>query len=499
MDKTTFGRKGVSADHPLAVEVGFEVLRNGGNAFDAAIAVSSVLAVVHPFSGGIGGDGFLLALRDDEVIVYNGSGRSPSGFDPDEYISRKPVRGPLTVTVPGLVEMWGYIYEHYCSKDLKDLLRPAISLAENGYYADRMLANAVMRYREELSNYERWRKLYGDVGIGSYIRNRDLANSLRRISSRGWDEFYYGGLAEELVEELEDQGVGISLEDLMDHEGEEVRALKLDLGSRVLYELPPNSQGVLTLQMISAIYELGLDKYGFADPNRIRMWRDPVATIYGFRNKHLGDPDYMEIDISSYITYRSITTPITPKHGIGEGDTTFFVVDDGENLVGFIQSLYYPFGSGLVAKGAVIQNRGRGFAHDKSLPNSPLPRKRPLHTLSILMVDSHSDNSIYMIGCAGGDYRPQIHTRIYENIFIYGMGLGESLDAPRFIYTDLSKASRVIIENRLGEISLGNDIEVVKAPPYGSTGIVNAARRNRSKGYTEFAPDPRGASTSIAV
>ncbi|MEM1610473.1 MAG: gamma-glutamyltransferase [Sulfolobales archaeon] len=498
MNKATYGRKGVSADHPLAVNAGIEVLKNGGNAFDAAIAVSAVLTVVHPFSGGIGGDGFLLALRGDEVIAYNGSGRSPGGFDPEAYIGSKPVRGPLTVTVPGLVEMWGYIYEEYCSKDLAELLKPAISLAENGYYADRMLANAVKKYRGELAGYERWARLYGDIDVGSYVRNRDLASTLRRISHRGWDEFYYGRLAEEIVEELEAQGVGISLEDLMDHEGEEVEILKLDLGSRVLYELPPNSQGISTLQMISAIYELELYRYSFTDSNRIRSWKDPVSIIYSFRDRYLGDPDYMEIDVSKYITYRSIATPATTPR-IDGGDTTFFVIDDGENLVGFIQSLFYPFGSGLVAGGAVIQNRGRGFSYDKSLPNSPLPKKRPLHTLSILLIDDHESNSIYMIGCAGGDYRPQIHTRIYENIFIYNMDLGEALNTPRFIYTDLSKASKVVAEGVLGEASLGNDIEVIRAPQHGSTGIVNAAKRNRSKGFTEFAPDPRGASISIAV
>jgi gamma-glutamyltranspeptidase/glutathione hydrolase len=498
VNKATYGRRGVSADHPLAVSAGLEVLRSGGNAFDAAIAVSAVLTVVHPFSGGIGGDGFLLALRGDEIIAYNGSGRSPHGFDPEAYIASKPVRGPLTVTVPGLVEMWGYIYEEYCSKDLDELLKPAISLAENGYYADRMLANAVKKYREELAGYERWAKLYGDIDVGSYVRNRVLASTLRRISHRGWDEFYYGGLAEEIVEELEKQGVAISLEDLMDHEGEEVEPLKLDLDSRVLYELPPNSQGASTLQMISAIYELELHRYSFADPNRIKMWKNPVSAIYSFRDRYVGDPDYMEIDVSRYITYRSIAAPATTPR-IDRGDTTFFVIDDGENLVGFIQSLFYPFGSGLVAGGAVIQNRGRGFSYERSIPNSPLPKKRPLHTLSILMVEDYEGNSTYMIGCAGGDYRPQIHARIYENIFIYNMDLGEAVNAPRFIYTDLSRASKVVAEGALGEASLGSDIEVIRAPQYGSTGIVNAAKRNRSKGYTEFAPDPRGASISIAV
>ncbi|HWQ16540.1 MAG TPA: gamma-glutamyltransferase [Sulfolobales archaeon] len=497
--KVTYGRRGVSADHPLAVAAGLKVLENGGNAFDASIAVSAVLSVVHPFSGGLGGDGFILALSDNQIIAYNGSGKSPSGFDAEEYMAKKPLRGPLTVTIPGLVEMWGYIVEEHGSMDLRDLLKPAISLADNGFHADRALGAAVSRYRGELEAFEGWRKLYGGVETGSLVKNRGLASVMKRISSRGWDEFYYGRVAEDLVSGLEKQGVGISLEDLMDHEGLEVEPLKLDLGSRVLYELPPNSQGISTLQMISALHELEIDKYGFNDLRRIDAWSEPTRRIYTFRDRNLGDPEAMTIDPRGYVNYSSIKSETTGSGMLSDGDTTFFVVDDGENLVGFIQSLFHPFGSGVTALGIVMQNRGSGFSYEKGLPNTPSPRKRPLHTLSILMIDDHERNSTYMIGCAGGDYRPQIHTRIYENIFVYKMDLGEALAAPRFIYTDLSKGSRVIVEEGLGEYrsSLGVEVQVIKGQR--STGLVNAARRDRARGYTEFAPDTRGTAISIAI
>lgn len=498
MSKATYGLKGVSADHPLAVSAGLRVLESGGNAFDAAIAISAVLSVVHPFSGGLGGDGFLLALSNDEIIAYNGSGKSPSGFDAEEYMARKPLRGPLTVTIPGLVELWGYVVDEHGSMDLRELLKPAISLADNGFYADKMLASAVSRYRDELEPFEGWRRLYGDVEIGSLVRNRELAAVLRRISSRGWDEFYYGRIAEDLVSSLEKQGVGISLEDLMDHEGFEVEPLKLDMGSRILYELPPNTQGLSTLQMISALHELGLDRYRFDDVKRIGAWAEPVRRIYTFRDKHLGDPEAMKIDPRGFVSYHSINIEDEEPQSLRSGDTTFFVVDDGENLVGFIQSLFHLFGSGIAALGMMLQNRGAGFAYEKGLPNTPSPRKRPLHTLSILMIDDHERNSIYMIGCAGGDYRPQIHTRVYENIFIYNMDLGEAVAAPRFIYTDLSKGSRVILEEGFGEYRSLAGVEVQLARDQRSLGLVNAARRDKAKRYTEFAPDTRGAAISIA-
>lgn len=497
--KVTYGKRGVSADHPLAVAAGLRILENGGNAFDAAIAVSAILSVVHPFSGGLGGDGFLLALSGGEIVAYNGSGKSPSYFNAEEYIAKRPLRGPLTITIPGLVEMWGYVVEEHGRMDLKDLLKPALSLAENGFHADRMLGSAVSRYRAELEVFEGWKKLYGNIGVGSFVRNRELANVLRRISSRGWDEFYYGRVAEDLVSGLEEQGVGVSLEDLMDHEGFEVEPLKLDLGSRVLYELPPNTQGISTLQMISALHELGIDRYSYNDPERIGAWAEPVRKIYTFRDRYLGDPDAMDIDPKGFINYRSIETGARGSSGLGDGDTTFFVIDDGENLVGFIQSLFHPFGSGITVLGIVMQNRGAGFSHEKGLPNTPSPGKRPLHTLSILMIDDHGGNSTYMIGCAGGDYRPQIHTRVYENIFVYNMDLGRAVAAPRFIFTDLSKGSRVLVEEGLSEPRSLPDIEAQIVREQRSMGLVNAAKRYKGKGYTEFAPDTRGAAISIAV
>lgn len=501
MDKTVVGRKGVSADHPLAVKAGVEALERGGNAFDAAIAASSVLSVVHPYSGGLGGDGFFLAfLGSGEVVAYNGSGRSPSGFDPEAYMGSKPLRGPLTVTVPGLVEMWGAISEDLGRMRLEDLLRPATALAEEGFYVGNALARAVERHRGELGAFQSWARVFGGLGKGDLFRNRPLARVLRAVAHRGWDEFYFGPTAEDLVEELSSQGVGISLEDLMDHEGLYLEPLRLDLGERVLYELPPNSQGLSTLHAISAIHELGLDRLGFDDPERIYAWSEPVARIYSFRDRNLGDPEKMTLDVRGLLRYASILDRAQPRSGgameARAADTTFLVACDGENIVGFIQSLFYPFGSGLVALGMPIQNRGRGFSFEKGLPNSPEPGKRPLHTLSILAVDS--GESLAMIGCAGGDLRPQIHARIYENMFIYGMSPGEAVDAPRFLYTDLSGRA-VLVEGRLRAPEPREGVSAVTGPLYASTGLVHAALVHKRRGSCELAPDPRGEGVAVAI
>ncbi|MCX8184995.1 MAG: gamma-glutamyltransferase [Sulfolobales archaeon] len=496
--KSLFGVKGVSTDSPLATKAAIEVLQDGGNAFDAAIAASAVLSVVLPHTGGLGGDGFMLSFIDNDVTAFMSSGRSPSGFSSEEYLKQMPKRGPLTVTVPGLSYLWGFISEEFCRLPLERLLRPAISLAYSGFYASYYLARASKLAESELERFK-WSKYYRGVEPGTLLSNKEMARTLRAIATRGWDEFYYGKLAEKFVEELQAQGVDIGLEDLMEHEGYEVKPLKLGVDDRVIYELPPNTQGATTLHMISAIYELGLDRAAFDDPGRIEKWAEVVRVAYSFRDTFVGDPDYMEIDISSHLEYgktqQLLLSKQTESASYGGSDTTFFTVSDGEVVVGFIQSLFHPFGSGLVALGFPIQNRGYGFAKKAGLPNSPAPKKRPLHTLSILGIEDGSRR--YMVGCAGGDWRPQIHARIYENIFIYRMSLPQALDAPRFIFTDPA-GRRVVVESRL-RVSQTEKLVVEQAETYGSTGLVHAAVVDRSKLVVQVASDPRSEGIALAI
>lgn len=492
--KIAQGVKGVTADHYLAVKAGVEILEQGGNAFDTAIAVSSVLSVVQPQMGGPGGDGFLLGFLDEEVVAYSSSGRSPSGFNPEKFLAEKPVSGPLTVTIPGLVYLWGMINEEYGTLPLSTLLRPAISLAYNGFRAGWFLASSVKTRSGALSNYK-WAKYYKGIAHGDLVVNKDAARTLRIIATRGWDEFYYGRLAEEFVIELQEQGVELGLEDFMEHEGYRVTPLRLELDGKTLYELPPNSQGITTINLITALYELGLDKYDFNNPQRILEWSEPVEKSYLFRDNFIGDPDYMVINPYEYLHYDKIRNIRTINTGgLDDGDTTFFIVSDGEAVVGFIQSLFHPFGSGLMMGGFPVQNRGIGFAKTKGLPNSPAPKKLPLHTLSILGVDT--EKAKYVIGCVGGDYRPQLHLRVYENLFIYNMNLVEALDAPRFIYTQPYSKQIVEIEPPLQSAS-SDKVSSMITQPYGTHGHVHVAIKK--DGVVILGNDPRSEGVSIAL
>lgn len=487
------------SDHPLATLAGIEVLKKGGNAFDAAIAVSAVLSVVQPHLGGPGGDAFVLGFLNDEVVAYASSGRSPGGFDAETFLKEKPLRGPLTVTVPGLVKLWGDIYEEFASQPLDALLEPAIKLAYSGFRVGWSLSRASNTAEVELSGYK-WSKYFSKLRLGDYYRNLEMARALRLIATRGWEEFYYGELAEKLVTELVEQGVNIGLDDLMEHESYRVTPLRLVVDGRTLYELPPNTQGLTTLQIISALYELDLYKEHFDAAERILKWSEPTRVVYTFRDQYLGDPDYMKIDPQSYVRYADaerLVKGVEPAGELSSGDTTFFIVSDGESIVGFIQSLFHPFGSGLVALGFPVQNRAIGFAKRTGLPNSPAPRKLPLHTLSVLGIDSGDEK--YIIGCVGGDLRPQLHLRVYENVFVYGMHPARAVNAPRFVYTKFQDTLEVTVE------------EPLKVPSYTHSNIIATSLSYqelhghvhvgilRKDGKLELACDARSEGIAIAV
>lgn len=495
--KLVLGTMGVVSDHHLATQVGIEVLKNGGNAFDAAIAVSAVLSVVQPHMGGPGGDAFLVGFMGNEIVAYASSGRSPSGFDVEKFIETRPLRGPLTVTIPGLVHLWGHIHEEYATMPLDQLLRPAIELAYSGFHVSISLAEASRTFEKELEQYK-WSRYFKGLGLGDIYYNREMARTLRLIASRGWEELYYGELAENTVTELQDQGVNIGLDDFMEHESYRLKPLRLDINNVSLYELPPNTQGISTLQLISALHEMELDKKQFGSPERILTWSKPIADVYLFRDLYLGDPDHMNIDPQSYVKYTTISKlHLTEYTGeLGTGDTTFFIVSDGESVLGFIQSLFYGFGSGLVASGFPVQNRAIGFAHRRGLPNSPAPRKLPLHTLSILAVDTGEEK--YIIGCVGGDLRPQLHLRAYENIFVYNMRLDKAVAAPRFLFTKFYGRQEVIIEEPFKTPDVEQKEVIVKKAEYlGLKGHVHVGRLG--KRGLQVACDPRSEGVPLAI
>lgn len=435
--KVAFGKKVVATQNYIASYVGAKILEQGGNAFDSAIAISATLSVVLPQTGGLGGDGFLLAKTPGGIIAYNASGWAPKGLNVEKIPS---LRHPSTVVVPGLVDLWNYIYENFTSMDLTELLKPAISLATNGFYISKTLGKAIASLESELG--ESWKRIYGGKRAGDVLKLREMGEVLKVIS-RDPREFYEGEIAEEIVAGLRGQGVNVDYSDFADFKGEKIEPLKTKYKDYVLYELPPNTQGISTLEALKLVELSEINKLPYDDEKRIDIHLKIYGIIYEDRNKYVADPRFYPLDFNlldkDYLLKR-LTELERSSLRMNTEDTTFFVVSDGENEIGFIQSLFFNFGSGIVVKDLPFNNRGFGFTEGR---NKPEPRKRPMHTLSILMAEKENESLI--IGCAGGDLRPQIHSQVFEYYADYGMKIDEAVDAPRFMFL----GNNVIVEKRL--------------------------------------------------
>jgi len=237
------GKKVVTTQNYIASYVGAKVLEEGGNAFDAAIAISATLSVVIPHTSGLGGDGFLLAKTPEGLIAYNASGWAPKELKVEKIDND---RSPLTVVVPGLIDLWEFIYENYASKSLNELLNSAISLATNGFMVGRGLHHAIV---SSFKLSDDWNRIYGNKRFGDEIRLKGIARVLKEIA-KDPRNFYDGKIAEELTNGLRERGVPMSYEDFSEFRGEIISPVKMKYKDFTLYELPPNTQGITTLELL---------------------------------------------------------------------------------------------------------------------------------------------------------------------------------------------------------------------------------------------------------
>ncbi|BFH72754.1 gamma-glutamyltransferase family protein [Sulfurisphaera javensis] len=476
--KVAYGKKVVASQNYIASYVGAKILENGGNAFDAAIGISATLSVVLPYTSGIGGDGFLLAKTPEGIIAYNASGWSPKGLNVEKIPSP---RHPSTVVVPGLVDLWNYIVENYTTMSLHELLKPAISLAINGFYISKSLAKAI-KNSQDLG--ESWRKVYGNKEAGDILKLREMGEVLK-IISRDPREFYEGKITEDIVLGLRKQGVNVDFSDFANFRGEEIKPIKTTYKDYEVYELPPNTQGISTLEALKLVELSNINRFPYDDDTRINEHIKIYGIVYSDRNNYITDPRFYPLDVNlldeKYLMKRMKDFNVTAT-SMNTQDTTFFVVSDGENEIGFIQSLFFAFGSGIVVKDIPFNNRGFGFTEGR---NKPEPRKRPLHTLSILMAEKDKENLI--IGCAGGDLRPQIHSQVFEYYVDYNMEIDEAVDAPRFMFL----GSKVVAEKRLRTKYQQLDYYSPEV------GVVQALKRTNK--YSIAVADPRSEGVALVV
>ncbi|MBN2415204.1 gamma-glutamyltransferase [bacterium] len=438
---------------PLATQAALDILRQGGNAIDAAIAANAVNAVVEPMSCGIGGDLFAVIWSAEEGGLFglNASGRSPRSltlqYMLDMGLKKVPLRGPLPVSVPGCVDGWFELHRRFGSLPMRTVLAPAIHYAREGFPVSEVIARA-WKEGEELREQPGFSHTYLPGGRaplkGELFTNSALAGTLSLIAEKGRDAFYTGAIADEIARFMAENGGFLSVEDLAMHRSEWVNPVSVNYRGYDVWELPPNGQGIAALQMLAMLERHDIAAMGFGSARYLHLLIETKKIVYEDRARFYADPAFNEIPLQALLskTYAAERGALLDPRKAAlrydpgspdRGDTIYLTVADEQgNMVSLIQSLYWGFGSGLVPEklGFPLQNRGELFTFEDGHFNRYEPGKRPFHTIIPAFV-TRDGRPFLSFGVMGGSMQPQGHVQILVNIIDFGMNLQEAGDAPR--------------------------------------------------------------------
>jgi len=481
------GRGGmVSTSQSLASAAGLDVLRRGGNAVDAAVCAAAVLGVVEPFSTGIGGDCFMLIwdAAAGRLVGLNGSGRAPAALSVEALRERghteMPAHGMLPVTVPGAVDAWGAALSRYGSQPLATVLQPAIDYARDGFPVTEIIAHqwdliarfGVLQHPDALRTFT----VDGRAPrLGEIFRVPTLAATLEEIAAGGTEAFYRGPIAERIVAFSQANGGVHTRDDFAAHQSTWVEPLRSDYRGFEVCELPPNGQGLTALIGLNILenFDVARSPLGTADSLHLRI--EAVKLAFADRNRYIADPEHAAVPTAELLSKdyahgraalisprKALKAPNPGVVKVGTDTVYLTTADRAGNVVSLINSLYFPFGSGMVAgdTGIVLQNRGYGFVTDPRHPNCVAPCKRPFHTIIPAML-CRDGRPVVSFGVMGGDIQAQGHVQVVSNLVDYDLNIQEALDAPRFHYLD---TDRVALEAehdavpRGGLRSLGHDV-----------------------------------------
>jgi len=443
-----------AASSPLATLAAVEMLKSGGNAVDAAATAAAVLCMTEPHMTGIGGDCFvLLGMADGGVVGLNGSGRAAMAADQDwlrkSGLSAIDPHSVHAVTVPGAIDAWDRLLAKHGTISLGEALTPAIRLAEEGVPTTPRIAFDWQYEVDLLSRDEGGRQHYLKDGraplAGEVMRYPALAATFRAIAKGGRDAFYLGGIAGDIVAELQRRGGLLTLEDFARTEATWVEPISTNFAGHEILEIPPNTQGITALIALNILARFDLARYAPESVERRHLEIEAIKLAWVLRNRYIADPGFAEVPVAEMLSGatadrlaslidmgRAIEDPAL-KVALPGSDTVYLTVVDKNRLaVSFINSIYWSFGSGIVTTktGIALQNRGSGFVTTLGHPNCIAPGKRPLHTIIPAMV--RKDGRIVMsYGVMGGSYQPMGHAAVALNRYVYGMDPQEAIDFPR--------------------------------------------------------------------
>ena len=462
----------VASSQPLASQIGLDVLKRGGNAVDAAIAMAAMLNVTEPMMTGIGGDAFMLVhwSKTGELKGLNASGRAPRALSLD-YFAKKgittiPFEGMESVTVPGAFDGWVTLLEKYGTMKLADVLEPAIEYAENGFPVMEKTAEVWERESAKLRRVPTASSTYLVNGnaprAGDIFRQKNLARTFRTLARGGRDAFYKGEIARAIVDYSQKNGGFLSMRDFAEHKSDWVEPISTNYRGYTVYECPPNGQGLTALLALNILEGYDLASMSAQPDLYYHTLIEATKLAFADRNRYIADPAFAKVPVAQLLLKEYATArralinrdkaieSATYGEVINDRDTVYFtVVDKDRNAVSFINSLFLAFGSGVVAgeTGIVLQNRGAGFSLDSKHPNRLEPGKRPFHTIIPAMV--FKDGKLFMsFGVMGGAMQAQGHVQVLTNIIDLGMNLQGAIEAPRFQYVS---ANKVQMEDTLTE------------------------------------------------
>ncbi|UCH33497.1 MAG: gamma-glutamyltransferase [Armatimonadota bacterium] len=520
----------VATSQPLAAQVGLDILKAGGNAIDAAVAVDATLGVVEPSNCGIGGDLFAIIwdAKTQKLYGLNASGRSPYAMNADVLKERGldaiPAHGALGWSVPGCVDGWDQLLRRFGTKSLGELLAPAIRYAEAGFPVSEIISGDWVEDEAMIRERASMAATYLVDGhaprMGEVFSNPALAATYRLLADGGRDAFYRGEIARRIVAYSEKMGGLFTMRDFEDHASTWVDPASTTYRGYTVWEIPPNGQGIAVLEMLNILEGFDVASLGHNSAEYLHLLIEAKKLAFADRARYYADPEMAEVPIAQLVgkeygerqraridpNRAALVVPPGDPYVVASGDTVYLtVVDKDRNCVSLIQSIFWGWGSAEVPDnmGFALQNRGMSFSMDPEHPNFVQPHKRPFHTIIPAFV-TKDGKPFFSFGVMGGDMQPQGHMQVLCNLIDHGMNVQEAGDAARFRHSgsaqptggDMTTGGQVTVESGVPAAvcealkEKGHNVSV-KAGGYGGyqgilvdpeTGVLHGATEARKDG-----------------
>lgn len=503
----------VAASQPLAAQVGIDILKAGGNAIDAAVAVNAMLGLVEPHMNGVGGDLFAIVWDASTQQLYglNATGRAPYEINRQVFarqgLDRVPGGGPLTWTVPGAVDGWDQLLDRFGTMDFADVLAPAIRYARQGFPVSEIIQRQWAGSESSLAQWPDSAKTYLPNGraprVGEVFKNPGLADTYEAIAEGGRDAFYRGSIARRIVAFSEANGGYFTMRDFEDHTSSWVDPVTTSYRGYDVWEIPPNSSGIIALMMLNIMEGYDIASMGHNTAETLHVITEAKKLSFADRDTFVADADANRLPVNELISKeyaaarRGLIDPARALPDVSAGDPSEFsdtvyltVVDKDRNAVSLIESIFSHFGSGVVPGdlGFALQNRGTGFSLEAGHLNSLEPHKRSLHTNMPGFVTK--DGRPFMpFGVMGGNMQPQGHVQVLSNIIDFGMTLQEAGDAARLRHQGRVFVEPGISDDVIAQLErLGHD---VRRAGGGGMGGYQAIMIHPETGMLHGGTDPR--------